>query len=72
MPPLALVRRLKGFSIRALADATGLAPSAIFDIERGATKRPRPSTIARVADALGVDPATINEFVNGDGSGTDR
>lgn len=65
MPPLAQVRRLKGFSLRALADASGVSVSAIGLIERGKTTRPHPRNIARIATALAVDPSTIEEFADG-------
>ena len=65
MPPLAQVRSLKGYTAHQLAKAVGMSESAIADIERGATKRPRPSTIARISAFLAVDPATITEFVHG-------
>lgn len=68
MPPLARVRRLKGYTVRSLAAAVGRSVSAIADIESGATRLPRPSTVARIAAILDVDPSTITEFGNGDSS----
>lgn len=67
MPPLKQVRRLRGYSLRALATASGVAVATINEIERGETKQPHPRTIAAIAGALQVDPATIEEFVHGDG-----
>lgn len=63
---LAQARRLRGHTVRSLAEAAGLAVSCIADIERGATRRPRPSTLVRIVGVLGVAPETIREFGNGD------
>lgn len=67
MPPLRQVRRLRGYSLRALATASGLAVATISEIERGETTHPHPQTITAISHALQVDPATISEFTNGDG-----
>jgi transcriptional regulator with XRE-family HTH domain len=65
MPPLTQLRRYAGYSLRALAKASGLSLSTLVRLETGATRRPHPRTIATIARVLGVDPATIDEFRNG-------
>lgn len=66
MPSLRHVRRLAGFSLRALAQASGVSMSAIGSIERGETTQPHPRTMVDLARALQVTPAEIDEFRNGD------
>jgi transcriptional regulator with XRE-family HTH domain len=51
-------REAAGLSLRALAARSGVSPSAISDIERGA-KSPTVATVARLARALGVDAAAL-------------
>ena len=48
-------------SIRELAQRAGIASSTVYLIEAGRSM-PRPSMIARLATALGVDPQTVTEF----------
>ena len=62
MPPLRQLRRLKGWTQQELADAAGLALDTISDLERGA-REPRPHTMRRIAQALGVRIQDITEFV---------
>lgn len=71
MPPLRQVRRLAGFSLRALAQTSGVSMSAIGSIERGETKVPHPRTIVELARALQVAPDRIDEFRNGDDERSD-
>jgi transcriptional regulator with XRE-family HTH domain len=61
MPPLWQVRRTKGLSLAALARASGVSKTALWEIEVGRTL-PRPETIAALATALGVAADTIEEF----------
>lgn len=51
-------RAARGFSLRQLATLSGLSPSSISDIERGA-KSPTVATLARLAEALGVSAASL-------------
>ena len=53
-------RDLAGLSLRALAARSGVSPSMISDIERGA-KSPTVATLARLAQALGVGAAALLE-----------
>jgi transcriptional regulator with XRE-family HTH domain len=48
-------------SIRELARRAGVAPTTIYMIEAGRST-PRPSMMACLASALGVDPHTVTEF----------
>jgi len=56
--------RLRGLRIRRamtqdeLADAAGIAKNTVNRIERNHTE-PRPPTLRKLADALGVDPAEL-------------
>jgi transcriptional regulator with XRE-family HTH domain len=52
------LRRERGISQDALADATSIHPTAIGRIERGA-REPRLTTILRLARGLGVRPGEI-------------
>ena len=51
-------REALGFSLRTLAGLSGISPSMISDIERGA-KSPTVVTVVRLAEALGVDAAAL-------------
>jgi transcriptional regulator with XRE-family HTH domain len=62
--PLKRVRRERGFSIQALAEATGLETSTIWRIETG-QQHARPSTAKLLADALGVAVGDVRELANG-------
>jgi len=57
--PVRVYRKHRGMSGKQLADATGLSPSAISDLETGKREGTAP-TLRRVADALGV---TIDDIV---------
>jgi transcriptional regulator with XRE-family HTH domain len=58
------LRRDRELSQEALASAAGMHPKHLSEIERG-NKDPRASTVARLADALGV---TVGElYGQGDG-----
>jgi transcriptional regulator with XRE-family HTH domain len=51
-------REALGLSLRTLAARSGISSSMISDIERG-TKSPTVVTVVRLAQALGVDAATL-------------
>ena len=51
-------RDAAGFSLRMLAARSGISPSMISDIERGA-KSPTVTTVVRLAQALGVSAAAL-------------
>jgi len=54
---LETTRIRKGFTLASLARASGVSTDALWRFEQPATKsrRPRPSTAKRIADALGVE-----------------
>ncbi|HST38908.1 MAG TPA: helix-turn-helix transcriptional regulator [Conexibacter sp.] len=59
------LRRQRELSQEALAAAAGMHPKHLSEIERG-NKDPRATTVARLADALGV---TVGELYDqGDGA----
>ena len=60
MSELAKIRRSKGFSQRSLAEAANVSPSSIYEIENGRRKA-NPSTLRKLADALGVEIADLLE-----------
>jgi len=55
MPALARLRGARGLSQRQLAQRADLTVETVSDIERGATARPYPSTIRKLARALEMD-----------------
>jgi transcriptional regulator with XRE-family HTH domain len=60
----ALVRRArleKGLSLLAFTELTGLDYSWLNRLERGLYSAPNPVHLARVAEALDIDPARIDE-----------
>lgn len=48
-------RRARGLTQQELAEASGVARSHLARIERGEVDEPRPDTLRRLADALGVE-----------------
>lgn len=52
------LRKLRYWSQRDLARASGLAPLTIGRLEAGLTQ-PEPRTVRKLADALGVEPIEI-------------
>jgi transcriptional regulator with XRE-family HTH domain len=58
VPQLKLVREDQGWSQRDLAARSGVAPNTISQLERGERKA-MPSTVRKLADALGVDPPVL-------------
>ena len=61
MPTLREVRIRRLLSIRALAEAAGVATRTIVQTEAG-RQSPRLVTMRRLADALGVAPEEVDEF----------
>ena len=61
MPPLRRLRRLKGWSLRDLAREAGVSVDTVLDLENR-TRVPRPSTMRKIAGALGVEIAVVDEF----------
>src|SRR5215217_4602051 len=58
VPQLKLVREGQGWSQRDLAARSGVAQNTISQLERGERKA-MPSTVRKLADALGVDPPVL-------------
>jgi transcriptional regulator with XRE-family HTH domain len=61
VPPLRQLRRLKGWTQTQLAEAAGVTRVTIQKLEAG-VREPRPSTMARIAAALGVQIRAVDEF----------
>lgn len=61
MTSLRAARAERLLSIRDLARAANVAPSTVHLIESGRSV-PRPSIVRRIAAALEVEPAEIDEF----------
>ena len=62
MARLSAIRRRRLLSIRELAAVSGVSAKTIHDAERGRISNPRPSTIRRLCDALGVEATDVDEF----------
>ncbi len=56
-------RLVAGLSQAALAERAGLSAHGLSDLERGVRTSPRPETLGRLAEALGLGPAERAEFV---------
>ncbi|MGH2370893.1 MAG: helix-turn-helix domain-containing protein [Chloroflexota bacterium] len=63
VPALRRLRRLRGMTQQELAAAAGVHVDTIHDLERGAAREPRPTTMRRIAQALGVGIGDVDEFV---------
>ena len=62
MPTLAALRRRRLLSQRELANRAGVAPSSVYQIERGIAT-PRLVVMRKILQALGLDDATqVDEF----------
>ena len=61
MVTLKEARAAQLLTIRELAEKAGVAPSTVYLIEHGRSV-PRFAMIRRLSEALGVEPATIEEF----------
>lgn len=62
MPPLRELRRLKGWTLRDLAREAKVSADTLNDYEQRKPRLPRPRTMKRIADALGVSIASVDEF----------
>lgn len=51
-----------GMSQERLAELAGVAPTSVVRLENGEIERPRTTTLAKLAGALGVDPQEFTEF----------
>lgn len=60
--PLRDLRKRAYLSAGELADKAGVSRDTIWRVESGKTPSLRPSTVRKIADALGVPPAEIAEF----------
>ena len=56
---LAEARARKKLTVRALSHASGLTESAINNLSSGRANNPTRKTVARLAMALGLDPAQL-------------
>ena len=62
--------RERGFlSQRELAEKAGVTYVTVWRIENGVTGPARPSTIRRLAAALGIDPAELVDWTNAEDGG---
>jgi len=53
------LRERKVLTRKELSELSGVDEATIYRIERGRTGRPRPSTLRKLAAALGVDAETL-------------
>src|SRR5215211_3987226 len=58
VPQLKFVREDQGWSQRTLAARSGVAQNTISQLERG-ERMAMPSTVRKLADALGVEPSVL-------------
>jgi transcriptional regulator with XRE-family HTH domain len=56
---LSRLREQSGLSVRELEDVSGVARSVISRLERGEYLQPTPSTLNRLASALGIDASQL-------------
>ena len=61
MHGLERLRRNRGLSQRGLAKLSGVSPATIYELETGRRLESRPSTLRKLADALGVEVAELLE-----------
>ena len=61
MPTLRDLRLARALSQRDLARAAGVTQKTVLDLELG-RKEPHLKTIRKLAGALGVEPAEVDEF----------
>ncbi len=62
MPTLEQLRLAKPYTQRELAEAAGVSENTIWVIEKHRHGNLRPRIMRAIADALGVEPAAIDEF----------
>src|SRR6266567_842580 len=65
---LAAYRIRRGWSQEELAHRSGMSVRAIRDLERGHVRRPRPASIALLADALGLTEVQRNDVADAAGA----
>jgi DNA-binding SARP family transcriptional activator/transcriptional regulator with XRE-family HTH domain len=65
---LATYRRTAGLTQLELATRAGLSLGAVRDLEQGRRRRPRPDSVARLAEALGLDTARASALGQAGGS----
>jgi len=65
---LAAYRGRRGWSQEDLARRSGMSVRAIRDLERGHVRRPRPASIALLADALGLTEVQRNDVADAAGA----
>jgi transcriptional regulator with XRE-family HTH domain len=53
------IRTERAYSLRELAELAGVTQDNIWKIESGRTRRPHPSTVRKLASALGVAPKDL-------------
>lgn len=53
------LRELNALSRRDLSELSGVDQATIYRLERGRTDKARPSTIRKLASALGVEPSML-------------
>jgi len=56
---LKALRRLNGYGLKELSEASGVSVSYICEVEKGTKKGLRPPTAKKLADALGVPLAAL-------------
>lgn len=59
---LQTIRKRQNISLRAIERASGLTSGYLSQLERGEVSQPTPTSLARVADAYGVDLASVMEW----------
>lgn len=63
MSALRRIRVDKRLSIPELAEASGVSPEQIRHIEGGRALNPRPETLGKLADVLGVQPSELDPIL---------
>jgi transcriptional regulator with XRE-family HTH domain len=58
-------RRGAGLTQKQLADAAAVTQSTVTQIETGTIAEPRPGTLKKLADVLGVTPADLLDDLEG-------
>ena len=71
MTLLRVLRLNRGLTQAQLAERAGVSEFTVIRLERGQGKRPYPSTRQKLADALGVEIAAVDEL-RGNGAGAER
>jgi transcriptional regulator with XRE-family HTH domain len=69
MPPLRVLRLNKGLSQAELAALAGVSEYTVTRLETGQRKRPHPATRRKLAAALGVPIADVDELRANGGPG---